>query len=49
VSSYQAIRDGSLEAVSPSFRRLTGREPISLTEYLTAHPESLDHVTAGPA
>ena len=34
--SYQAIRDGSLDVVSPAVRELTGREPVSLAEYLGA-------------
>jgi NAD(P)H dehydrogenase (quinone) len=34
VSSYQAIRDGSLDVVTPNVRELTGREPTSLAEYL---------------
>src|SRR3954471_24731866 len=36
VSSYQAIRDGSFEAVSPAVRELTGRDPVALREYLHA-------------
>ena len=44
VTSYQAIADGSLAAVSDDVRELTGREPVTLAEYLRAHPESLDHV-----
>jgi uncharacterized protein YbjT (DUF2867 family) len=34
ISSYQAIRDGSLERISPDVRALTGRDPTSLQEYL---------------
>ncbi len=34
VSSYWAIREGSLERVSPDVERLTGRAPTSLAEYL---------------
>lgn len=34
VSSYQAIREGSLAGVSSAVRELTGREPASLHEYL---------------
>jgi uncharacterized protein YbjT (DUF2867 family) len=34
VSSYQAIRDGSLARVSPDVRELIGRDPSSLVEYL---------------
>lgn len=44
VSAYWAIRDGSLERVSPHMRELTGRDPVSLAEYLQEHPEALDHV-----
>jgi uncharacterized protein YbjT (DUF2867 family) len=44
VSSYWAIRDGSLEPVSTDVRRLIGRDPVSLAEYLHAHREALDHV-----
>jgi uncharacterized protein YbjT (DUF2867 family) len=45
VSSYWAIRNGTLEPVSTDVQKLTGRDPISLGEYLHAHPEALDHVT----
>ena len=34
VSSYQAIRDGSLDVLSPAVRELTGRDPVSLSTYL---------------
>jgi uncharacterized protein YbjT (DUF2867 family) len=34
VTSYQAIRDGSFDVVSPAVRELTGREPTALREYL---------------
>jgi uncharacterized protein YbjT (DUF2867 family) len=44
VTSYQAIGDGSLAAVSDDVRELTGREPATLEEYLRARPDSLDHV-----
>lgn len=44
VSSYRAIRDGSLQKVSSDVERLTGHRPISLEQYLQAHPESLNHV-----
>jgi len=46
VSTYQAIREGSLEAMSLSVRELTGRDPRSLAEYLEAQPDCLDHVAA---
>jgi NAD(P)H dehydrogenase (quinone) len=44
VSSYWAIRDGSLQPPSPDIHKLTGRYGQSLSEYLHAHPEALDHV-----
>jgi uncharacterized protein YbjT (DUF2867 family) len=34
VSSYQAIRDGSLDVVSSDVRDLTGREPTALAAYV---------------
>jgi uncharacterized protein YbjT (DUF2867 family) len=34
VTSYQAIRDGSLDVISPAVRELTGRAPTALAEYL---------------
>jgi uncharacterized protein YbjT (DUF2867 family) len=48
VSSYWAIRDGSLNRVSDDVRRLTSTAPTSLDDYLQAHPDVLDHVTAAP-
>jgi len=47
VSTYWAIREGELQDVSPAVRELTGREPVSLEQFLRAHPGLLDHVTAG--
>jgi hypothetical protein len=44
VSSYQAIRDGSLAGVSSAVRDLTGSEPVSLAQYLHADPAALAHV-----
>jgi NAD(P)H dehydrogenase (quinone) len=34
VTSYQAIRDGSLDVISPAMRELTGRDAVSLADYL---------------
>jgi uncharacterized protein YbjT (DUF2867 family) len=34
VSSYQAVRDGSLAGVSPAVEELTGRRPTALADYL---------------
>jgi uncharacterized protein YbjT (DUF2867 family) len=36
VTSYQAIRDGSLDVLSPAVRELTGRDPVSLESYLAS-------------
>jgi uncharacterized protein YbjT (DUF2867 family) len=34
VTTYLAIRDGSVAAVSPHVRELTGRDPVSLDEFI---------------
>ena len=44
VSSYWAIREGALQDVSPHVRELTGREPVSLGDYLHDRPDALGHV-----
>ena len=44
VTSYEAIGAGELALVTGEVRRLTGHEPTTLTEYITAHPESLAQV-----
>jgi NAD(P)H dehydrogenase (quinone) len=44
VSSYVAIRDGTLAAVSDDVLELTGHEPVTLAAWLAAHPECLAHV-----
>ena len=36
MTSYQAIRDGSFDVVSPAVRELTGREPTALAAYLAS-------------
>ena len=36
VSSYQAIRDGSFDVVSPAVRELTGRDPTSLERFVAS-------------
>ena len=46
VTSYLAIAVGELAAVSDDVRRLTGREPATLSEYVGAHPECLAQVAA---
>ena len=40
VTSYQAIRDGSLDVVSPAVLELTGRAPTSLAGHLRSNPPS---------
>jgi uncharacterized protein YbjT (DUF2867 family) len=45
VTSYAAIADGSLDVVTDTVRRLTGHEPMTLVEFLHAHPESWAHLT----
>jgi uncharacterized protein YbjT (DUF2867 family) len=45
ISSYRAIRDGDLAAVTSAVRDLTAREPITLEEHVRAHPDALAHVT----
>jgi NAD(P)H dehydrogenase (quinone) len=47
VTSYTAIAEGQLANVTDWIRRLAGHEPVTLVEYLEAHPECLDHVTSG--
>lgn len=44
VTSYAAIADGSLDVVTDTVSRLTGHEPMSLAEFLAAHPESWAHL-----
>jgi NAD(P)H dehydrogenase (quinone) len=46
VTSYLAIAVGELAAVSDDVRRLTSREPTTLHDYVSAHPECLAHVVA---
>jgi NAD(P)H dehydrogenase (quinone) len=38
VTSYQAIRDGTFDVVSPAMRELTGRDAVSLADYLKSRP-----------
>lgn len=45
VSSYQAIRDGSLAHISPDVRELTGSEPASLAAFMSANRGCLDHLS----
>lgn len=44
VSTYTAVAAGELDAVSGDVLALTGQEPQTLAEWLTAHPLALAHV-----
>jgi uncharacterized protein YbjT (DUF2867 family) len=44
VTSYAAIADGTLDVVTDSVLRLAGHEPLTLLEFLAAHPESWAHL-----
>jgi NAD(P)H dehydrogenase (quinone) len=45
VTTYVSIARGELERVSPDVERLTGREPISLAQFLRDNPDSYRHLT----
>jgi uncharacterized protein YbjT (DUF2867 family) len=45
VTSYAAIAAGELDRVTSVVADLAGHEPVTLEEYVRAHPEALDHVT----
>lgn len=47
VTSYQAIANGEVSAVSDTVERLTGDRPRSFEAYLTAHPASWAHLAEG--
>lgn len=47
VTSYLALAAGELDVVSDIVRRLAGHTPITLADYVRAHPESLEHVAGG--
>jgi uncharacterized protein YbjT (DUF2867 family) len=47
VTSYEAIASGEMAPVTDAVRRLTGQGPATLSEYVAAHPESLEHVATG--
>ena len=44
ISSYHAIRDGSLSAITDDVRRLTHQAPMTFAEYLRRFPRALPHV-----
>jgi hypothetical protein len=44
VASYLAVARGEIDVVSDAVRRVTGRDPVTLAEYVRAPPESLAHV-----
>jgi NAD(P)H dehydrogenase (quinone) len=46
VTTYSAIAAGELEQVSGDVQRLTGREPITLDEFLRDNPDSYRHLVS---
>lgn len=46
VTTYAAIAAGDLDVVSDTVAELTGHAPMSLSEFLTRHPESCQHLLA---
>ena len=44
VTSYLAIANGEMDLTSDAISRLTGHEPMDLEAFLTAHPESFQHL-----
>jgi NAD(P)H dehydrogenase (quinone) len=47
VTSYTALAAGQMAPITDFVRVLTGHKPLTLAEYLDAHPGCLDHVTSG--
>jgi uncharacterized protein YbjT (DUF2867 family) len=44
VTTYTAIATGELDVLSPAVRMVTGRDPLSLHQLLTSHPELVEHL-----
>ena len=44
VTSYVAIATGEMNVVSDTVYKLTGHEPMTLTDFLRRHPESYQHL-----
>ena len=44
VTSYAAVADGDLDVVTDTVLRLTGVDPMTLPDFLEAHPESWAHL-----
>ncbi|ORT59452.1 SDR family oxidoreductase [Streptomyces sp. CB03238] len=44
VTSYEAIAAGEMSTAADTVRRLTGHAPMTLRQYLTAHPRSYAHL-----
>lgn len=44
VTSYEAIAAGEMSTVADTVRRLAGHAPMTLREYLAAHPRSYAHL-----
>jgi hypothetical protein len=46
ISSYVGLASGELDVVSDTVERIAGHAPVTLGDYVRAHPEALDHVGA---
>jgi uncharacterized protein YbjT (DUF2867 family) len=46
VTSYAVIAAGELDVVTDHIERLTGHAPMTLAEFLVAHPESWAHLAS---
>jgi NAD(P)H dehydrogenase (quinone) len=46
ISTYTAIASGEVAKVTGTVVQLTGREPMTLADYVREHPDCLDHVVA---
>lgn len=44
VSSYAAIADGEFDVVSEAVQDIAGHPPMTLEQYVRAHPDSLEHI-----
>jgi NAD(P)H dehydrogenase (quinone) len=44
VTSYQAVAAGELSAVSNDVETVTGHTPVSFAHFLSAHPETYEHL-----
>ena len=45
MTSYAVIAAGELDVVTDAIERLAGHAPMTLRDFLEAHPESWAHLT----